>query len=145
MQFSLNCSSGIMAVLTPNTMAFLDRILKRAAVYCNHQPSPFYYPFNAMVVWVLSKKLGYIPLELFFINSGLRKFSHCMSIVEMCYQLSSSKVDAESVINLTVVGRRQCLRNGRQLVYHSDRQALSTPQFCRAGLLATADACWLHD
>ena len=38
-------------------------------------------------------------------NSGLRKFRHSISIVETCYQLSSRKVDAQSVINWTVVGQ----------------------------------------
>ena len=38
-------------------------------------------------------------------NSGLRKFRHSMSIVEACYQHSSRKVDAQSVINWTVVGQ----------------------------------------
>jgi len=39
------------------------------------------------------------PLELFFINSGLKKFRHSISIVEACYQLFSRKVDAQNVIN----------------------------------------------
>ena len=39
------------------------------------------------------------------LNSGLRKFIHGISIVETCYQLSSRKVDAHSVINWTVVGQ----------------------------------------
>jgi len=38
-------------------------------------------------------------------NFGLRKFRHGISIVEACYQLSSRKVDAQSVINWTVVGQ----------------------------------------
>jgi len=36
-------------------------------------------------------------------NSGLRKFCHSISIIEACYQLSSRKVDAHSVINWSVV------------------------------------------
>ena len=39
----------------------------------------------------------------FVLNSGLRKFRHGLSIVETCYRLSSWKVDAQSVINWTVV------------------------------------------
>jgi len=39
------------------------------------------------------------------LNSGLRKFRHGISIVETCYQLSSRKVDAQSVINWAVVGQ----------------------------------------
>ena len=38
-------------------------------------------------------------------NSGLRKFRHSTSVVEKCYQLSSRKVDAQSVINSAVVGQ----------------------------------------
>ena len=41
----------------------------------------------------------------FVLNAGLRKFRHGISIVETCYQLSSRKVDAQSVINWTVVGQ----------------------------------------
>ena len=41
----------------------------------------------------------------FAANSGLRKFRHGISIVEACYQLSSRKVDAQSVINWAVVGQ----------------------------------------
>ena len=38
-------------------------------------------------------------------NSGLRKFLHGISIVETCYQLRRRKVDADSVINWSVVGQ----------------------------------------
>jgi len=41
----------------------------------------------------------------FLSNSGLRKFRHGISIVKMCYQLSSKKVDAQSMINWTVVSQ----------------------------------------
>jgi len=41
----------------------------------------------------------------FFLNSGLRKFCHSISIVETCYQLSLSKVDAHSTINWAVVSQ----------------------------------------
>jgi len=34
--------------------------------------------------------------------------------------------------------------DGRPLVYHIGRQALSTARFCRAGSLATADTCILR-
>ena len=42
---------------------------------------------------VISKNKG-ISLWNFVLNSGLRKFRHGISIVETCYQLSSSLVDA---------------------------------------------------
>ena len=67
-----------------------------------------------------------------------------------CCQLSSRKVDAQSVINWTVVGQlinnTSELRRSTTLVYRRDRQALSTARFCRAGQLATAGTCcnnWL--
>jgi len=58
----------------------------------------------------------------------------------MCYQLSSRKVDAQSVTNWTVDNTSE-LRRSTAVVYHSDRQALSTARFRRAGQLATADTC----
>ena len=53
---------------------------------------------------VISKNKG-TSLWNFVLNSGLRKFHHSISIVETCYQLNSRKVDAQSVINLIVVGQ----------------------------------------
>ena len=78
----------------------------------------------------------------FFPNSGHENFRHGISIVETCYQLSSRKVDAQSVINWTVIGqlRSQYLRAptiDQYIVYHSNHQALSTTRFRRAGQLAT--------
>ena len=46
-----------------------------------------------------------LPFGNFFLNSGLGKFRHGISIVEMCYRLSSRNVDAQSVITWTVVGQ----------------------------------------
>jgi len=53
---------------------------------------------------VISKNKG-TSLWNFVLKSGLRKFRHGISIVETCYQLSSRKVDAHSVINWAVVGQ----------------------------------------
>ena len=50
-------------------------------------------------------RVGLLPHWNFFINSGLRKFRNSISIVEACYQLSSRKVDAQSVINWAVVSQ----------------------------------------
>ena len=73
-----------------------------------------------------------------FLNSGI-------STDETCYQLSLRKVDAQSVINWTVVGHLVDnipeLRCSITEVYDSDRQALSTALFRRTGLFATADTC----
>ena len=50
------------------------------------------------------QKWGYFPLELCSkLWTVKRKFRHSISIVRMCYQLSSRKLDAQSVINWTVV------------------------------------------
>ena len=75
----------------------------------------------------------------FVLNSVLSNFRHDGSIVEICYQLSSTKVDAQSVINWTIVVGQLTVSpssDSRPLAYHSDRQALSTARFRRAGLLA---------
>ena len=53
---------------------------------------------------VISKNKG-TSLWNFVLKSGIRKFRHGISIVETCYQLSSRKVDAQSVINWAVVGQ----------------------------------------
>jgi len=50
---------------------------------------------------VISKNKG-TSLWCFVLNCGHRKFRHGISIVETCYQLSSRKVDAQSVINWAV-------------------------------------------
>ena len=50
-------------------------------------------------------KITVLPFWNFVLNSGLRKFCHGISIVEACYQLSSRKVDAQSVIDWAVVGQ----------------------------------------
>ena len=60
------------------------------------------------VLHCVKTKFGYlqnkaISIWNFVLNSGLRKFRHGISIVETCYQLSSRKVDAQSVINWAVV------------------------------------------
>jgi len=41
----------------------------------------------------------------FFLNSGLGKFPNDISVVEMCYQLISTKLVAPSMINWTAVGQ----------------------------------------
>ena len=56
-----------------------------------------------------------------------------------CYQLSWRKIDAQSKINWSMKLMIPPSSDARLLVYHSDRQALSTARFCRAVQLATAD------
>jgi len=59
-----------------------------------------------------------------------------MSINQTCYQLISTKVDAQSVINYHIISWVDNTCDGRPLVYHSNRQVLFTARFCRAGPLA---------
>jgi len=79
----------------------------------------------------ISKNKG-TSLWNFALNSGLRKFRHGISIVEMyCYQLrllSSRKVDAQSVINWAVVGQlsRQYLRTPTLDHYSLSHRSSST-------------------
>jgi len=67
-------------------------------------------------------------------NSGLRKFCFGISIVEACYRLSLTKVDAQSMINWTVVGQLSWqylwARTLDAVVYHrwSSRSVNSTKQ-----------------
>ena len=103
--------------------------------------------FLPPVLHCVKRKFGYLQnkgtsLWNFVLNSRLRKFRHGISIVEKCCQLSSRKVDAQSVINWAVVGQvdnTSELGRSTTIVYRTDRQALSTARFCRTGQLATAD------
>jgi len=63
----------------------------------------------------VSSKIRVLPTGTFAPNSGIRKVRHRISIVEACYQLTSRKVDAQSVINWAVVGQ---LRRSTARVYH---------------------------
>jgi len=54
--------------------------------------------------WATLKNKG-TSVWNFVPNSELEKFCFGISIVDTCYQLSSRKVDAESVINWPVVGQ----------------------------------------
>jgi len=77
------------------------------------------------------------------LSFGLRKFRHDTSIVETCCQLSSAKVDAQSVITgPSSASYVENTRHGRRLVYHTDRLLLSAARCRRAGSSATAEkAC----
>jgi len=112
------------------------------AGYCMELPSTHLPTLCYKEIRVPPKNKGTSLLN-FAPNCGLWKFRHDRSIVETCYQLSSTKVDAQSVINWTVVGQLswQYLRAPTVdgcVVYHSDRQALSTARFRRENRLATA-------
>jgi len=66
--------------------------------------------FLPPVLHCVNRKFGYLQnkgtsLCNFVLNAGLRKLRHGISIVETCYQLSSRKLDAKSVINWAAVGQ----------------------------------------
>ena len=65
-----------------------------------------FHPFYTVLKGnsIISKNKG-TSLWNFVLNSGLKEFRHGILIVETCYQLSSRKVDAQSVINWAVVGQ----------------------------------------
>jgi len=67
--------------------------------------APFHPSYTVLKGNSIISKNKSTSLWNFVLNSGLRKFCHGISIVETCYQLSSRKVDAQSVINWTVVGQ----------------------------------------
>jgi len=127
----------------------------------------FYYPHDVMLARVLAMALclsvsvtsrssietaeqiepknNGTSLRNFVPNSGLRKFRHGTSIDETCQRLSTTKVDAHSVINcLSTELIVPPSSDARPLVYYSNHQALSTAQFRRAGQLATADTCYMR-
>jgi len=77
----------------------------------------------------------------------LKKFRHAISIVERCYQLSSTKVDAETVINWTIVVKLTIppSSDGRSFVYYIDRQALSAIYSTNPPRVFIGDSwCLLH-
>ena len=83
----------------------LSKRLKRIELVFGMRAS--FHPFYTVLKGnsVTSKNKG-TSLWNFDLNYGLGKFRHGrpISIVETCYQFSSRKVDAQSVINWAVVG-----------------------------------------
>jgi len=71
-------------------------------------------------------------------NSRLRKFCFGISIVEMCYWLSLTEVDAQSMINWTIIGQLswQYLR-----LPVSETSCFYSAVYGRLGQLVTADIC----
>ena len=105
--------------------------------------------FLTPVLHCVKRKFGYLQntgtsLRNFVLKSGLRKFRHGISIVETCYQLSSRKVDAQSVINWAVVGQLSRWHFRAPTLDHyiyfiAQIVSATTARFCRTGQLATAD------
>jgi len=67
--------------------------------------------FLPPILHCVNRKFGYLQ-KIKVLPSGtlsqtpdFRKFRHGISIAEMCYRVSSRKVDAQSVINWAVVGQ----------------------------------------
>jgi len=61
--------------------------------------------FFGSILQCVLRKFKHESLWNFAPNSGLRKFRHSILIVEARYQLSSRKVDGQSVINWAIVGK----------------------------------------
>jgi len=132
-------SHGPVSVTSRSSIKTAERIELVFGMWASFHPS--YSVLKANLV--ISKNKG-TSLWNFVLNSGLRKFCHGISMVEKCYQLSSRKVDAQSVIVINWAVVDQLVDNTSELwrfttiVYRTDRQALSTARFCRTGQLATA-------
>jgi len=88
------CLSVCLSVTSRCSIETDERIELVFGVWAPFHPSYTVLKGNS----VISKNKG-TSLWNFFLNSRLRKFRHGISIVETCYQLSSRKVDAQSVIN----------------------------------------------
>ena len=86
-----------------------NSVFYRKAIRGQADWSGFWYGgFFLPVLHCVIRKLGYlnnkdISPRNFFLNSGRKKFRNGISIGETCFQLSSRKVDAESVIKWTSV------------------------------------------
>ena len=91
-----------MSVTSLCSIETAERIELVFGVWASFHPSYTVLKGNSLSpkIWVLNS------LWNFVLNSGLRKFRLGISIVETCYQLSSRKVDSQSVINWAVVGQR---------------------------------------
>jgi len=120
----------------PSQVGVLSKRLNKSTWFLARElPSTKFHPSYTVlkVNSVISRNKG-TSLWNVVLNSGLRTFHHGISIVETCYQLSSRKVDAHSVINWAVVGQPSRyntseLRRSTTIVYRTDRQALSTARF----------------
>jgi len=82
----------------------------------------------AILQCIIMKFRGYFPLEL---GLGLRTLSGTLDL-ETWYQLRSTKVDAHSMINCSVVSRQYV---------RCDHQFLSAARVCYTGSSAIADTC----
>jgi len=86
-------SHGPVSVTSRSSIRMAERIELVFGMWASFHPSYSVLKANS----VISKNKG-TSLWNFVLNSGLRKFCHGISMVEKCYQLSSRKVDAQSVI-----------------------------------------------
>ena len=103
---------GLCPSVCPSQVGVLSKRLKESSWFLACELASFHPSFTVLKGnSVISKNKG-TSLWNFVLKSGIRKFRHGISIVEACYQLSSRKVDAQSVINRAVVGQlsRQYLR-----------------------------------
>jgi len=78
------------------------------------------FSLSFIVLWRNSSvyKIKGTSLCNFVLNSRFKKVRHCILIIKTCYQLSSSKVDAQSVIIWTIFGQQSWQHLHRPLVYY---------------------------
>jgi len=91
------CPSVCLSVTSRCSIKTAEQIELFLGMWASFHPSYTVLKGNS----VISKNKGH--LWNFVLNSGLRKFRHSISIIKTCYQLSSRKVDAQSVINWAVI------------------------------------------
>jgi len=93
---------GLVSVcLCLSQLGVLSKRLNKSSWFCHGS-------FLPPILHCANRKFGYLQKDTslwnFVPNSGLRKFCFGISIVKTCYQLSSRNVDAQGVINWTIVG-----------------------------------------
>ena len=102
--------------------------------------------FLPPILHCVNRKFGYLQIRTFRWIMDFEKFSFGISIVETCYQLSSRKVDAQSVVNWAVVGQLRPISRATCVA----RQSRQCDMACRAtfsrlrnsAVLYSLRLCW---
>jgi len=98
---ALGLCLSVCLFVCPLQVGVLSKRMNESSWFCR-------VSFLPPVLHCVKRKFGYLQnkgtsLWNFFLNSRLGKFRHGISIVVTCYQLSSRKVDAQSVINWAIL------------------------------------------
>jgi len=106
--FTVRCYARVVYAIAPCLvcLSMSVSVTSRSSIETAERIDLVFCVYAFLTYSTLCYKEIQISLWDFVPNSGLRKFHHGISIVETCYHLSSGKVDAQSVINWTVVGQR---------------------------------------